>query len=183
VAEGIETIDTEAFAMCESLKRVVLPFSLKKLGQRVFSGSTELAQIVFPNGNSVFSVENDALYNIQEQSLVLLPPGLKTQTFSVPMGIKVIASGAFYQNASLEHVNLPLTLERIEGGSFLFTGRLRMIELPPNLIEIEPDSFLIGHGANAEKEFDIYAFPNTVGYRFAAENQIPVHELIAIVTD
>lgn len=183
VAEGIETIDSEAFAMCESLIRVVLPFSLKKLGKRVFHGSTELAQISFPNGNEVFSVVDSVLYNTAEQSIVLLPPGLKSETFSVPMGIRVIASGAFYQNSSLKHVKLPLTLEKIEAESFLFTKQLRFIELPPHLIEIEPGSFLVGQGMFAEKAFEIYAFPDSIGYRYAVENHIPVHDLYAIITD
>lgn len=183
VTEGIESIESEAFALCEELNRVVLPSTLKKLGRGVFNGSAALEQIVFPNGNPSFSVDNGALYHNAERSLVLLPPGLKTQKFNVPAGIKVISSGAFYQNTSLEYVKLPVTLEKIESGSFLFTDRLKMIELPPDIKEIEPGSFLVGRGLRAEKEFNIYAFPDSVGYRYAVENQIPVQPLYAIVTD
>ncbi|MBQ6594428.1 MAG: leucine-rich repeat domain-containing protein [Clostridia bacterium] len=183
VEEGIETIESEGFALCEELIRVVLPSSLKKLGQGVFNASTSIEQIVFPNGNPVFYVKDGALYNEPEQALVLLLPGLKTKRFTVPTGIKVIASGAFYQNASLEYVRLPLTLEKIERGSFLFASNMRIIELPPYIKEIEQQSFLLGQGAHAEKPFAIYAFPNTVGYRYAVENHIPVHPLYAIVTD
>ncbi len=182
VEEGIETIETEAFVLCEELNRVELPSSLKKLGQGVFKESTSIEQIVFPNGNSFFYVEDGALYDAVEQALVLLPPGLKTKRFTVPMGIKVIASGAFYQNSSLEYVSLPLTLEKIKTEAFLFTKQMRIIELPPYLKEIEQGSFLVGRGMFAEKAFEIYAFPNTVGYRYAEENQIPVHPLYAIIT-
>ena len=183
VAEGIETIETEAFAVCEELERVLLPSSLKELGQGVFKGCTMLKQIVFPNDNPFFYVEDGALYHKAEQALVLLPPGLKTVKFIVPWGTKVIASAAFYQNPSLEYVKLPLTLEKIEADSFLFTSQLKIIELPPYIKEIEPYSFLMGKGAFAEKPFVIFAFPDTVGYLYAVENQIPVHPLYAIVTD
>ena len=104
--------------------------------------------------------------------MVLLPPGLKTVEIYRPLGIKVIASAAFYQNPTLEYVKLPLTLEKIEADSFLFTSQLKIIELPPYIKEIEPYSFLMGKGAFAEKPFEIYAFPNTVGYLYAVENQI-----------
>ena len=89
----------------------------------------------------------------------------------------------YFKNTSLEYVKLPVTLEKIESGSFLFTDRLKMIELPPDIKEIEPGSFLVGRGLRAEKEFNIYAFPDSVGYRYAVENQIPVQPLYAIVTD
>ena len=58
-----------------------------------------------------------------------------------------------------------------------------MIQLPPYLDEIAPDSFLLCKAPYAEKRFEIYAFPNTVGYEYALKNEIKVHPLYAIVTD
>lgn len=76
--------------------------------------------------------------------------------------------------------NLPVrTICQAE--SFLFTKQMRCIELPPYIKEIEQYGFLVGRGIFAEKVFDIYAFPNTVGYSYAVENQIPVHPSGAIV--
>ena len=41
----------------------------------------------------------------------------------------------------------------------------------------------MGQGIYAEKAFEIYAFPDAVGYRYAVESHIPVHPLYAITTD
>lgn len=183
VPEGIEEIEAEAFALCESLRRVELPASLKELGRAVFKGCEILGQIVFPNGNGRFAVEDGVLYKRDEQALVLCPPGLETEVFSVPMGTKVVASGAFFTNRLLRFVQLPITLEKIEAEAFLFTSSLPAISLPPGLKEIEPNSFLLGRGGFAEKRFEIYAFPDSVGYRYALDNGIPVHPLSVILTD
>ena len=95
IPEGVETIETEAFAICDHLQRVTLPASLKKLGQGVFKGSTELSQIVVCEGNCHFSLYEGVLYYRDESALVFCPPGLKKETLTVPMGVKNIAAGAF----------------------------------------------------------------------------------------
>ncbi len=183
VPEGVETIESEAFAACDNLERVTLPGSLAKLERGVFMGSERLREIAFANENERYYVDEGILYNRDERALILCPPGLKLETFSVPMGIEIIAADAFYANRQLEYVRLPMTLKVIEAGAFLFTGAMRIIELPPFLETIEPDSFLVGSGSFAEKPFEIYAFPDTLGYRYALDNHISVHPLHAIVTD
>lgn len=183
IPEGVEIIGAEAFGICEELQTVTLPESLKELGKSVFKGSDNLKQLVFPNGNSRYRIENGLLYDQSEQALVLCPPGLELEKVTIPLGIKTISCGAFYSNRQLEYVRLPLTLKKIETEAFLFTNSLRIIELPPYLEEIEPCCFLVSSGRFAEKQFDIYAFPDSVGYRYASENNIRVHPLYAIVTD
>lgn len=177
--EGIERIAPETFALCESLQHVSLPASVRMISPDAFKGCELLREIEFPRGNDYYFVEDGILYDRRVPALVLCPPGLGLETVVVPMGIKTISCGAFYLNQKLRQVRLPLSLEKIESEAFLFTRSLPMIELPPFLREIEPDCFLIG----MEKRFEIYAFPNTVGYRYALENRIPVHPLYAIVTD
>ena len=183
VPEGVGTIEAEAFAVCDCLQRVSLPSALKVLGSGVFKGSEELEQVLFPNGNPHFFVEDGILYSREEQALVLCPPGLRLQQVTVLPGTKVISAAAFYSNRELERVKLPLTLKKIEAEAFLFTKAMQIIELPPSLEEIAPDSFLVGGGPFAEKRLEIYAFPNTAGYEFAVRSRIPVHPLHAIVTD
>ncbi|MBO4288973.1 MAG: leucine-rich repeat domain-containing protein [Lachnospiraceae bacterium] len=183
VPEGVETIEEEAFAICDCLQQISLPSSLKKLGNGVFKGSEALEQVLFPNGNPDFFLEDGVVYSRTELALVFCPPGLKLEQFVVPPGTETISAAAFYSNRTLEYVRLPLTLKKIGSEAFLFTNAMRIIELPPSLEEISPDAFLVGSGPFAEKRFEIYAFPDTVGYRFAVQNRIPVHPLSAIVTD
>lgn len=183
VPENVETIGDEAFGICEELETIKLPKSLKSLGRGVFKGCNKLKRVVFPNGSTQYHVDDGILYETKEQALLLCPPGLGMETVSVPVGTKTIASGAFYSNEKLKYVRLPSTLKKIESGAFLFTSELHMIELPPYLDEIEPGSFLVGNGPFAEKQFEIYALQDSVGFRYAVENGIRVHPQFAIVYD
>ena len=183
IPEGIEKIDTEAFGGCERLQRVSLPSTLKDLGRGVFKGSEQLSEVVFPNGNEQYLVHEGILHKLSERTLVFCPPGLKLKAVEVPFGTEVIADSAFFQNSCLEYVGLPKTLKKIESSAFLFTNSLRIIRLPPYLEEIEPGVFLVGSGPAAEKRFEIYAFPDTVGYRYAEEKSIKVNPLYFMLTD
>ena len=183
IPEGIESIEEEAFAVCESLERISLPASLNRLGKGVFKGCGKLREISLPNGSSRFAVDDGILYNTAEGALIICPPALEKEVVTVPTDVKTIACAAFYLNRKLKHVRLPLRLKTIESEAFLFTNAMQIIELPPYLERIEPGCFLVGRGPYAEKHFVIYAFPDTVGYRYAEENRIPVSPLYAIVTD
>lgn len=183
VPEGVRTIGEEAFAGCDSLERVVLPASLERLEKEVFLGSEKLREIAFPAGNPRYRIADGILYDAAERAIVLCPPGLEREAVSVPSGTKTVAAGAFYANRRLKMVQLPYTLKRIEANAFLFTNALPIISLPPYIAEIEPCAFLVGSGMFAEKQFAVYAFPNTVGYRYAVQNKIRVHPLYATVID
>ncbi len=183
VPEGVERIEKNAFAACDELREVILPGSLSCLGPGVFQGSEQLETVTVSENNRVFETEEGILYNPGEKKLVFSPPGLELTDFMVPFGIRTIGDCAFYANRKLERVTLPPTLRRIETGAFLFTSAMKIISLPPYLEEIESGVFLVGSGAFAEKAFMIYAFPDTVGYRYAQENGIMVSPLYAIVTD
>ena len=183
VPEGVRTIQDEAFGACDYLQRVELPASLEKLGRGVFMGSEALKDVVFPNGNPDYYVEEGILYHRPDHALVLCPPGLRLTSLTVPEGTEVISAAAFYTNRLIERIKLPLSIKRLETEAFLFTNALKMIELPPYIEEIEPDCFLLVKGLRAEKPFMIYAFPDSVGFRYAVRNQIFVHLLHFILNE
>lgn len=183
VPEGIRTIETNAFAACDDLQKVILPCSLITIGRGIFQGSENLEEISISGESTNYIVYEGILYDRNECSIVFCPPALNVEQVSVPYGTLTIADSAFYANRNLKYVRLPLTLRYIESGAFLFTSSMRMIELPPYLERIADDAFLVGSGPFAEKRFEIYAFPETLGYKYAEEKKIPVHPLYAIVTD
>ncbi|MBR2790144.1 MAG: leucine-rich repeat protein [Eggerthellaceae bacterium] len=50
ISEGVEVLEDSAFAGCNSLREVVLPTSMKKLGKRSFAGCKKLRVISIPEG-------------------------------------------------------------------------------------------------------------------------------------
>ena len=183
IPENVETIEQEAFAICESLEKVILPSTLKSIGAGAFKSCDNLKEISFPNGNEVFSVKDGILYDEKTKTLILCPPGTGKKTVVIDEETLSIGPAAFYMNRDLEMVQLPLGLKRIGPEAFLFTDSLKIIRLTLEIEEISFDSFLLIKGARAEKPFVIYAFPDTYGYRYAQQQQIHVEPLYALLYD
>ncbi len=182
IPEGVLTIESEAFAGCEELTKVVLPSTLKNFGKGAFMGCEMLRDVLFRGKNSDFTVKDGIVYDLKQRKLLLCPPGLELRRVDVEPGTVIIGACAFYSNNTLEIVNLPMTVRIIEDSAFLFTRLLRIIELPPYIEEIADNAFLVGKPPFQEKHFGIYAFPNTYAYQYAEKNQIPVNPLYGILT-
>ena len=182
IPEGVLTIESQAFAGCEELTKVLLPSTLKNFGEGVFMGCEMLRDVLFRGKNNDFSVKDGILYDMRQRKLLLCPPGLELRRVDVEHGTVAIGSSAFYSNNTLEIVKLPMTVRTIEDSAFLFTRSLHIIELPPFIEEISDNAFLVGKPPFQEKHFEIYAFPNTYAYQYAEKNQIPVNPLYGIIT-
>ena len=183
VPEGIRTIDTEAFGICECLESVTLPHSLKELGTAVFKGCSNLKQLSFPQGNERYMLDDGVLFDQTQNALVLCPPGLEYERYVVPYGTETISSAAFFMNRKLQDIRFPESLKKIEAEAFLFTDMLSFVVLPAEITEIAPDSFLLIKGSTTEKRFAVYAFPDTPAFRYAQDNSIPVFPLYAKLVD
>lgn len=183
IPEGIRRIEANAFAACDQLREAVLPCSLTSMERGVFQGSESLKDLSLSGKSDCYAVREGVLYDRNERRVVCCPPALDLEIMDVPFGTEIISDSAFYCNRALKYVRLPGTLQKIEESAFLFTDSLRMIELPPCLKEIEDNAFLVGRGFRAEKQFTIFAFPDTEGYRYAQKHGIRVSPLYFTVTD
>ena len=84
IPEGIRTIETNAFAVCDELREVVLPCSLATIGQGIFQGSEMVEKVSISGESSNFIVAEGILYDRNENRLVYSPPGLKLKKIIVP---------------------------------------------------------------------------------------------------
>ena len=183
IPEGIRKIDKEAFGICDFLKKVTLPRSLKELGESVFMGSESLTELSFPNGNDRYFLKEGILFDKKEEALVFCPPGLDLEVYDVPDGTKVISSAAFYMSRKLKYIRFPDTLKKIESAAFLFTDSLSFVDLPPDLEELDQGAFLMMKWPYCEKEFVIHAFPGTSSYECALQTDCYVVALVARIID
>lgn len=183
VPEGITEIEKEAFGACENLRCISLPRSLRDIGEGAFMGCAVLKQVLFPNGNERFRIQDGVLFDKEESALVLCPPGLHLKEYIVPFGIEVLSAAAFYMNSQLKRVELPPSLKKIGENAFLFTDQLHFITIPPGVEEIHECCFLMMNYPYFEKPFVIYAFKGSAAYRYALDNKIPVEELYFMLND
>lgn len=183
IPEGVESIEENAFGVCESLTDVTLPSSLKRLGSAVFQGCELLKTIKISGSSQNYSVVDGILYDTQQKALVLCPPGLNCERIQVMPRTKIISNAAFFQNRSLKQVELPLSLVRIEANAFLFTDDLSFVSIPPSVTSIDESAFIIGPLVLLGKQFKLYCFKVSYGYQYATKQGIPVETLYAYVTD
>lgn len=127
VPEGIEEIDSFAFANCPLLKSVKLPKSLKRMGLKVFDGCPNLKSIRFESeldnhgGGSLWDSSIDEIYfsdGIEDIGLIC---------YSLP---------------NLAKVRLPKSLKRIRWLAFALCRSLEEVEIPYQAIsEIADNAF------------------------------------------
>lgn len=116
---GITEIPDYAFLGCASLKRVILPEGLKKIGFQAFSECEALETINFP----------ESLEDIGSNSFTYCG---KLDGLNFPKKLKHIGHNAFSFCTSLQEAILPDSIEELESYAFSDCDSLRKVRLPGN---------------------------------------------------
>lgn len=179
-----------SFYDCQYLRSVVLPGSIKEIGDGAFENSN-LTSITFAEGLRKIGVEAFGSTNIQR---IVLPKGLKTigtraflscsmltdvtfperletieerafystglTTLDIPSGLKTIGYNAFNSCNALTSVSLSNGLTTIENNAFQSCTALTSVKLPVTLITIGSDAF---SGCTALKDFKIPSSITSIG--------------------
>lgn len=121
ISEGITEILNGAFYNCKSLKDIILPSSLQKIGN-VPPTSTLRYSWSSPFYHGVFS-------------------GCAIETIELPADLHFIGGKAFYSCDKLRKINLPNKVKTIEEWCFCDCYELKEVLLPDNLNCIESNAF------------------------------------------
>ena len=116
---GITEIPDYAFLGCCSLKRVVLPHGLKKIGFQAFSECSSLEDVDFPL--TLEDIGSNSFTYCSALDNIIFPDGLKH-----------IGHNAFSFCTSLREAILPDSLEEIESYAFSDCDSLKKVRLPAN---------------------------------------------------
>ncbi|MBR1823326.1 MAG: leucine-rich repeat domain-containing protein [Ruminococcus sp.] len=155
-------IGDSSFYACGSLKEAILPASLEKLGCSAFCGCTELEHIIIP----------DIVREIPESCFRACTALTEV---NVPSGIKHIGNYAFSGCTSLERVTLGDGLSTIGERAFFMCGRLDNICLPSSLTELSTESLGFvpsNDGASPMAGFTVSGKKGSEAQRYAEENGI-----------
>lgn len=196
VPEGVETIDSYAFAYLTALKEVVLPSTIKKIQASAFEGCTKLTKINLENvqfinqsaflncpiesldlqsivaiGNSAFEVEN-GVYDADGKLV-----SSKLKTLLLPDSAQSLGERAFCNNFNLDTVMFGAESVKLGSYVFAFCDSLRTVQV--NASVIPSFSFL-----NCENLWQVklgkdvsvigqYAFAGTSVSEFTVDAQNP----------
>ena len=106
----VVAIAPKAFEGCAALRRVVLPASLRQIGEKAFSGCVHLAQLIIPG--TVERVGTLAFANCVSLVRVRIEPG-----------VQALGPSCFSKCTSLARVDVPSSLTGFGGGVFFGCGR------------------------------------------------------------
>lgn len=106
----VTAIAPRAFEGCTSLRRVVIPPTVRQIGEMAFSGCAHLARVVIPG--SVARVGTLAFAKCTELAHVRIEPG-----------VQALGPSCFSKCSSLARVDVPASLTSFGGGVFFGCGR------------------------------------------------------------
>jgi hypothetical protein len=172
---GLDSIAPGAFDCCPSIKNVVLPNCLIKIGSGAFNGCIRLEKVTIGpdvrtvdgsafadcpslkefvvNNNPAFTTVDGVLYNA-DKTLLVSYPSARASSYDIPEGVKKVGLSAF-RGSTVTDVKLPSTLVTVGTNAFRSSHLLKA--------EINEGVKTIGFGAffDADSLYEI-TVPSTV---------------------
>lgn len=133
----VEGIASEAFANNATLRRVILPPSVRFIGRKAFANCPQLEEVSFSEG--LLSLGAKAFAQDRQLKELALPEGLLD-----------FGAETFRSCENLAAISLPSTLTTIGPRAFIESG-LERIELPASLTTLDSRTLLIHSGSHAGK--------------------------------
>ena len=139
IPQGVESIGSGAI-ICESLKSIKLPTSLKVIGDMAFGCCDKLEEIKVDEENINYKSKDGVLFSKDGKKLIQYPAGKKESSYKIPEGVENISNMAI-RCESLESITLPTSLTSI--GEYAFHGckSLKSITIPEGVESICDEVF------------------------------------------
>lgn len=129
IPSTIKEIGDSAFNGCKTLKNVNMACGVQVIGVEAFRDCTSLKNIELPE--SVAQIKKYAFaYCTQLESIV------------IPKDVKVISNGAFFMCTALKQVHISFGVTTIEKGAF-YKCAVKSLDIPESVALIEKDAFFM----------------------------------------
>ncbi|MBQ7646871.1 MAG: leucine-rich repeat protein, partial [Clostridia bacterium] len=128
IPDGFTEICDRAFDSCGTLRSIVIPESVKRIGQRAFFGCISLREVYLPDG--ITEIEDSTFNQCR-----------RLRTVRLPDSITKIGSDAFYECESLLNIGLNDNITEIGWGAFNGCKSLTSVYIPRYLTVIQPNTF------------------------------------------
>ena len=151
IGEGVTSIGSSAFDMCNNLTSVTIPNSVTSIGRQAFDYCGSLASITIPD--SVTDIGDMAFYLCQSLTNVTIPNSVTSIGFAVfancfnltsidiPSSVTSIGEQAFIDCISLTSLNIPASVTTIGDGAFYDCRSLTSVTIPSSVTSIGQQTF------------------------------------------
>ena len=138
---SVVTIEQHAFENCISLKTFTIPnnSNLQTFQFGVFSGCNSFKEI--KNECENFVIWNNALFNANKTTLIVLPAAAEIKYFAFPETVQTIGTSSLEGCRYLEVVFIPYSVESINPYAFRYCKNLKTINLPKTISTIGTNAF------------------------------------------
>ena len=106
IPDSVEEIERHAFRGCISLERVRIGSSVSFIAAYAFLGCRSLSNVDVDPDNEHFVSVDGVVYTKDMKELVLVPPGWKGRSFTVPRTVECIRIGAFAGCRGIEELSV-----------------------------------------------------------------------------
>ncbi|MES2924536.1 MAG: leucine-rich repeat protein [Verrucomicrobiota bacterium] len=131
IPSSVTTIGYSAFSSCSGLTSIDIPASVTSIGSLAFSSCGNLTAITVSPANTIFSSVDGILFNKSQTKLIMYPGG-KVGSYSVPLSVTIIGDYAFYSSSGLTGVTIHAGVTSIGEGAFSYCIGLTEIFVNPS---------------------------------------------------
>lgn len=198
VAKGTKYIDKKSF-LGATVKKVVLPNTVKKIYSEAFAQCENLNNIYIPSSVTYIApgaFKYSKYYNTEKYwsdgqlyvSNCVVESRENVKKANIKSGTRLIASGTYKGRRNLKSVTLPKSIKYINSNAFLNCNKLNKMTLPSSLksignraigyvdVEVSTDyasyPYIKNQMTLIKDDLSLKVYKNTVGYKYAVKNVI-----------
>ena len=151
IEDGVTSIGTFAFYLCERMTAVTIPDSVTTIGENAFylcrklptvtvpDSVTSIGKYAFSGCNSLTTAKLSNSITVIEESMFALSNALTTIT--IPDGVTGIGKAAFYECTALKSISIPDTVTNIGEQVFYKCSGLTKVTIPQGVTNIPNSAF------------------------------------------
>ena len=136
--DSLTLIDWVAFKDCTSLTSITIPKNVSSIGGFVFSGASNLNEIIVHPDNAHYTSVDNSLYDKSLQTFVRCRAD--ATDFTIPNTVTTIGYGAF-EDCNITSVTIPDSVTLIRKSAFSGCTGLTRITIPDGVQKIEQNTF------------------------------------------
>ena len=136
VPDGVTSIADEVFAENISLTSVLIPASVRWIGDMAFRCCSNIIKFKVDENNEFLCAIDGDLYTKDGTELINYAQGKNDISFVVRAGVTYIRNVVFKYCEKLEQVHIPNTVKRIECAAFRGCTKLTCVEIPGSVEDL-----------------------------------------------
>ncbi|MBQ6885670.1 MAG: leucine-rich repeat protein [Clostridia bacterium] len=136
IPNTVTKIQESAFHNCDSLKSVTIGGNVSTIEGNVFSGCDMLQSIIVSNDNVHYYSNDGVLFSCDDAALLLYPSQKIDTKYTVPVGVKKIASGAFGSCNNIQNLEISEGASIIDDYAITWCENLFSVNIPSSVTKI-----------------------------------------------